>query len=614
LKANAAVYKVHKWLGLLTGAVLVVIGLTGSVVVFYDEIDRLQFSHLSTVAPGEMELPLETRFEAARKARPDVFVYALLYGATVEVQGARGEPVAAATTKIDGSFEVEVPAGTYTVTVWMAGFSVWRQPIVAGETLPTLRVVLEPAPFTEEVSVTATRKEGPIDRAPQPVSVATRSDIEMRQPVNPTEILASLPGVHFTDSGPFRPRPVLRGLDSNRLLVLVDGERLNNSRTSTSNAGIEPSLVDVEQIERIEVVRGAGSVLHGSDAMAGVINIITRAPSRPAEAELSGSLVGEYHSVRDGGRFAGAAGMAASSWAFRLGGSFGRFQDYESGFGPVPNSGAEESNLEATFSLWMRERDSLRVQWTGRNGRDVGVPGTTEESGFLASFPFDDRDKLAVFYRRADGNGALGELQAHGYWQRQNRNFYNLVAAPGFSLESSTETDTRSTGFDVQLTRLGGARHQLTYGAAFFSDGNRDLRDGSGDVSRSHVLWTADATADFASPLATDHCVYFINPTGGLTCVDPASGRALWKYRLSGPAWASPIVLGSHVYVFTKSGITEVFEDRAQGPVALATSSLPVGAEDDALYGVAVSESSILMRTASRLYCVRAGASGATRE
>jgi hemoglobin/transferrin/lactoferrin receptor protein len=103
----------------------------------------------------------------------------------------------------------------------------------------------------------------PIDRAPQPVSVVTRADIEMRQPVNPSEILASFPGVHFTESAPFRPRPVLRGLDSNRLLVLVDGERLNNSRTSTSNSGIEPSLVDIEQIERIEVVRGAGSVLHG---------------------------------------------------------------------------------------------------------------------------------------------------------------------------------------------------------------------------------------------------------------------------------------------------------------------------------------------------------------
>ncbi|MGH9333104.1 MAG: TonB-dependent receptor [Vicinamibacteria bacterium] len=397
-------------------------------------------------------------------------------GASVEIEGPSGDLVASAVTLEDGRFEVEVASGTYAVTVALAGFSVFRRDVVAGET-PPLQVVLHPAPWREQVSVTATRNEEAVDRAPQPVSIVDRGEIEMRQPLNPTEILASLPGVHFAESGPFRPRPILRGLDSNRLLVLVDGQRLNNSRTSTSNSGIEPGLVDVEQIERIEVVRGAGSVLHGSDAMAGVINIITRAPERPAEAVFTGSLAGEYHGVRDGGRIGAAAGVGASRWALRVGGSFGRYDDYRSAEHVVPNSGAEERNLEATLSLWPSERDLLRIQWSGRDGRDIGVPGTTLATGFFALFPYDDRDKLAAFYRREDAGSSLGEVQAHGYWQRQNRNFENLVAAPGFSLESSTETDTRSVGFDVQLARLLGDDHRITYGAAVFSDANQDVRE-----------------------------------------------------------------------------------------------------------------------------------------
>ena len=64
-------------------------------------------------------------------------------------------------------------------------------------------------------------------------------------------------------------------------------------------------------------------------------------------------------------------------------------------------------------------------------------------------------------------------------------------------------------------------------------------RDGNGDVTQTHVLWTADATADYASPLVTDACVYFINQAGGLTCADPKTGAALWKYRLPGEAWVS---------------------------------------------------------------------------
>jgi len=99
-------------------------------------------------------------------------------------------------------------------------------------------------------------------------------------------------------------------------------------------------------------------------------------------------------------------------------------------------------------------------------------------------------------------------------------------------------------------------------------------RDGNGDVTQTHVLWTADATADYASPLVTDACVYFINQAGGLTCADPKTGAALWKYRLPGEAWASPVVRGNHVYVFTKLGTTVVLEDRADQAVEIATGSI----------------------------------------
>ena len=73
-------------------------------------------------------------------------------------------------------------------------------------------------------------------------------------------------------------RPRLRGLDSTRLLVLVDGERLNNARTATDRAGTEVGLIDLFSVESLEVVSGSGSVLYGTDALAGTINIITNQP------------------------------------------------------------------------------------------------------------------------------------------------------------------------------------------------------------------------------------------------------------------------------------------------------------------------------------------------
>ena len=77
------------------------------------------------------------------------------------------------------------------------------------------------------------------------------------------------PGVTPVGSGPFQVRPRLRGLDSTRVLVLVDGERLNNARTATDRAGVEVGLVDPTPFRQIEVLGGAGSVLYGTDALVG---------------------------------------------------------------------------------------------------------------------------------------------------------------------------------------------------------------------------------------------------------------------------------------------------------------------------------------------------------
>ncbi len=107
----------------------------------------------------------------------------------------------------------------------------------------------------------------------------TSEDIEMLQPEKMADLFKMIPGVEIQGEGPFRGIPVIRGLSSNRVLILVDGQRLNNARESTSFAGIQPALVNLAEVERIEVLRGPASVQYGSDAIGGVVNIITRQPN-----------------------------------------------------------------------------------------------------------------------------------------------------------------------------------------------------------------------------------------------------------------------------------------------------------------------------------------------
>ena len=134
------------------------------------------------------------------------------------------------------------------------------------------------AVFAEEVHeydldamvVTATRTMKQIQEVPSSVSVVTAKDIEERNITSVPEALQTLPGVYKSQA--IQGGIQLRGFGSGDILVLVDGLQMNYPFNST----VDWEMIPVENIERIEVVRGAGSSLYGGHAVGGVVNIITK--------------------------------------------------------------------------------------------------------------------------------------------------------------------------------------------------------------------------------------------------------------------------------------------------------------------------------------------------
>jgi vitamin B12 transporter len=128
------------------------------------------------------------------------------------------------------------------------------------------------------VIVTATRTAITADEALSSVTVITRADIERLQPLSVQDLLTGLPGVSFANSGGLGQQTSLfmRGSNSSHTLVLIDGVRIG----SVGNGLAAFEQLPVEQIERIEVVRGPRSSLYGADAIGGVIQIFTRHGSR----------------------------------------------------------------------------------------------------------------------------------------------------------------------------------------------------------------------------------------------------------------------------------------------------------------------------------------------
>jgi len=146
-----------------------------------------------------------------------------------------------------------------------------------GVLLPTMVEAGEPLSVMNEVVVTATKTEAQRSNIVNSIITIDSLDIEESTAQSFGELLSNKAGIDFRtygDYGGASSTLQLRGMASDETLVLINGVPLNSPSTGAANV----SNIPLENIQRVEVVKGAGSLLYGSGAMAGVINIITKDP------------------------------------------------------------------------------------------------------------------------------------------------------------------------------------------------------------------------------------------------------------------------------------------------------------------------------------------------
>ena len=428
---------------------------------------------------------------------------AIVSGAALTVTGrhgaARNGVVDAAGT---ASFD-NLPVGEYRIKVEAPGFPAVLRDVAVNEGVANdVEIALQLGTITETVNVTATRTQVTSEETAVPVSIVGREEIERKAISTTGDIFRTLPGASTVNEGAFQVRPRIRGLDSNRVLILVDGERLNNSRTSTGQSGVEAGLVEVSQIENVEVARGSGSVLYGTDALGGTINIITRdTPSRRDAGFRFGAVLNTFYSSNENGRRGNVAFTGSGKqFAFRVSQSLERFGNYETGKpngeflqdlqdqevgitndGEVLNSQSHAGNSQATLRFFLDDKKSLRFNYERRRGADIGSAGLV--GTFNAFFPFSNRDKIHARYDAVALTRNLQRLSISGFYQTQFRNFTNILTVPpappffpGLYQFSETVTNTQTSGLDLQSDWTFGGRNSLTAGASFFRDENDDRR------------------------------------------------------------------------------------------------------------------------------------------
>lgn len=177
-------------------------------------------------------------------------------------------------TDSEGVFEFSnLDPGSYTVVVHLHGLSDKQQTVhlKAGETA-TLNFRVGLNPIKDEITVTASGKEETTFTSFQTVVSLDSIELAAKAKTSLGEVLENQPGVAKRGFGPGSSRPVIRGFDGDRVLILQDGVRTG---TLSSQSGDHGETLDPLGLERLEVVKGPATLLYGSNAIGGVVNAVT---------------------------------------------------------------------------------------------------------------------------------------------------------------------------------------------------------------------------------------------------------------------------------------------------------------------------------------------------
>jgi outer membrane receptor for ferrienterochelin and colicins len=260
------------------------------------------------------------------------------------VSNEAGDPVSEVLVKVnnleyrtddEGLFRIDnLPYGKYEITISKPGMITRQVTLHLNSSGQDLNVVLKKETKLDEISVTASKTVKFTKDIPVKVDIIPLQEIEDTNSQIMDEALSYVPGIEVEGNGYSRGTVKLQGLPSQYTLVLVDGER-----TKGGHNGTDVSQIPLDSVERIEVIKGPASALYGSDALGGVVNVITKDAPQTLELGASYSLNSFYTNI-----YKLNAGYSLDNWGIS---SNARRYDTE---GEIDSEGYVADNLFAKLS------------------------------------------------------------------------------------------------------------------------------------------------------------------------------------------------------------------------------------------------------------------------
>jgi len=331
---------------------------------------------------------------------------------------------------------------------------------------------------SHEIVVTANKVAESNFESNRSVTVVNQTWLTDYAPRTTPEALLEAPGVFMQKTNHGGGSPYIRGMMGPQLLITVDGMRLNNS-TFRSGPNQYLNLVDPLSLERIEVLRGPGSVLYGSDAMGGVINLLTEG-TRETSGPFSGEIFSRYESADQGKVIHGATGIDLGSLKLTLSGTVKEFESLRGGgdVGRQPHSdyGQQGASFGLTYDF---PKTFLPGWWISAKYLFNNIENAGRAEQLYTSkkwMSYANRDHLGYFrlhmpFQKMRTYGEFTVSDQNFFERIDNFKVYNDFVTIVEASTTRTDTDVKTLGLDAKFdTSLWSNYLNLRYGGMWYRD------------------------------------------------------------------------------------------------------------------------------------------------
>jgi outer membrane receptor protein involved in Fe transport len=361
----------------------------------------------------------------------------------------------------NGSFSISnLPAENLYLTVSYLGFRFYSERInLTQGDLKDQEIILEASPVeVGEVVVSALRQDRMLRDVSLPLAVVNKNSIDQQPAITPANLFKDVPGVNLAGDGIWATSLNIRGLTEQRIVSLVDGNRIE---TATDIAG-GLAMVDVNDIERIEVIKGSASSLYGTGALGGVVNIITREGHYHDKFFAGGSISGVYQTVNKLHSENASLDLANEKWYVRASGTYRDAGNTMTPKGELLNSQFTDNNVSLKLGVKPLKNHEILINYQRFNAKDVGIPGGSSfPVTATAIYPKEQRNMFSASYTINKTEGYLSRVKFRYFHQYILR---DVVLKPSEAVTITPSGHHTTNGVQIQTDWTFGNRHQLIAG------------------------------------------------------------------------------------------------------------------------------------------------------